>query len=743
MGYDANGNRTSYGASDAVGDPARMVRYGYRFDDALASTTVGNDSSTTKTSQFDVYGAVVSDGCASYRYDGFARLTSSTTLGGVGCPTRGSVSYGYDGLDRQVSGTETGSATAGVTSTWFDGLSGSVLAEGNPDASVTRYALSPGGVPVAVTRSGAAGGVQFESPDGFGVVSTATTSSGVLACQRRYDPYGNPVSVAAGQGASGCTNPGGSALGTVGYANARRDGATGTYQLGARTYDPARAGFLTPDTAGTGSVAGPLSVGVDPLTRNTYTYVNGDPVNYLDPSGHRPCTFHRTGQSWDRRVCQANYSDYWFVESNQRVTDRNRDLNARCSGGNPALARVCAANDDYFQHSYSFDDVAKYQAPRKKGGFWKHALAIGAGIAAGVGCGVAAVALTGGTAVVACGAVAGAVTGAIYGAFDCDGSAGCIIESTVTGAASGAVFAGVGGVVGKAIGGAIARAASSRIGAAIASRASAALSPIRTAVSNGLSRASSALRGIPQAAEGAEGAASTGLRDAAESCLNSFTAGTPVLMADGKEKPIADVKVGDKVLATYPETGKTEARPVVALIRHSGKHRMVDMTLSDGSKITTTDHHPFWDASTRMFMDAIDLHIGDRVLSDGGRTLTITGEHVYDRDLTAYNLQIDGIHTYYAGNTPVLVHNSCNISNPSSFGGATRSEAEQELANSGWYNAGPTSGDGVRWRLPNNPSDQVRIMRGNPADPNPVKQGPYIRFSISGTKYGPFSLLDF
>jgi hypothetical protein len=43
---------------------------------------------------------------------------------------------------------------------------------------------------------------------------------------------------------------------------------------------------------------------------------------------------------------------------------------------------------------------------------------------------------------------------------------------------------------------------------------------------------------------------------------------------------------------------------------------------------------------------------------------------------------------------------------------------------------------------PNNPSDQ-RIMPGNPADPIIIKQGLYIQFSIYGTKYGPFSLLDF
>lgn len=40
--------------------------------------------------------------------------------------------------------------------------------------------------------------------------------------------------------------------------------------------------------------------------------------------------------------------------------------------------------------------------------------------------------------------------------------------------------------------------------------------------------------------------------DAAESCLNSFTGDTPVTMADGSKKPIDQIKVGDKVLATDP-----------------------------------------------------------------------------------------------------------------------------------------------------------------------------------------------
>jgi hypothetical protein len=136
-------------------------------------------------------------------------------------------------------------------------------------------------------------------------------------------------------------------------------------------------------------------------------------------------------------------------------------------------------------------------------------------------------------------------------------------------------------------------------------------------------------------------------------------------MADGTTKPIADVQVGDMVQATDPATGKTEARPVVALIRHSGEHTLVDITLVDGTVLTATDHHLIWDATTNQFTDAIDLHAHDSLLGAHGRALSIASTRVYPRDLTAYNLQIDGIHTYYAGTTPILVHNSCLTSSVS------------------------------------------------------------------------------
>jgi RHS repeat-associated protein len=150
-------------------------------------------------------------------------------------------------------------------------------------------------------------------------------------------------------------------------------------------------------------------------------------------------------------------------------------------------------------------------------------------------------------------------------------------------------------------------------------------------------------------------------KDAAKSCQNSFTADTLVTMADGSQKSIDMVKVGDKVLASDPETGQARAEPVVQVIRHSGDHNMVLISLADGSALDSTDGHPIWDATTEQFTDAAHLQVGDKIETSTGELLAVTALTTYAADLTAYNLQIDQIHTYYAGTTPVLVHNSCGM----------------------------------------------------------------------------------
>ncbi|MFK4148214.1 RHS repeat-associated core domain-containing protein [Streptomyces sp. NPDC004065] len=148
---------------------------------------------------------------------------------------------------------------------------------------------------------------------------------------------------------------------------------------------------------------------------------------------------------------------------------------------------------------------------------------------------------------------------------------------------------------------------------------------------------------------------------------NSFTAETPVLMADGTQKPIKDVRVGDAVMATDPETGETAPRKVTALIQGDGEKQLVDITLATKNPaytqhrtITATEGHPFWVPALHKWQEAKKLTPGQWLQTSSGTWVQITSLHHHTEHTTVHNLTVDGLHTYYvlAGATPVLVHNS-------------------------------------------------------------------------------------
>ncbi|MFF3312837.1 polymorphic toxin-type HINT domain-containing protein [Streptomyces sp. NPDC002952] len=154
---------------------------------------------------------------------------------------------------------------------------------------------------------------------------------------------------------------------------------------------------------------------------------------------------------------------------------------------------------------------------------------------------------------------------------------------------------------------------------------------------------------------------------------NSFTPSTAVRMADGSEKKLEDVKVGDRVLATDPETGKTEARTVLSTILGKGTKHLVEITIDvDGQRggktasLTATKGHPFWAADLGQWIDATDLHKGSWLRTSAGTHIQITAIRRWTEHATVRNLTVDGIHTYYvlAGDEPILVHNAGGPTSP-------------------------------------------------------------------------------
>ncbi|MFJ6213882.1 RHS repeat-associated core domain-containing protein [Streptomyces sp. NPDC092296] len=143
----------------------------------------------------------------------------------------------------------------------------------------------------------------------------------------------------------------------------------------------------------------------------------------------------------------------------------------------------------------------------------------------------------------------------------------------------------------------------------------------------------------------------------------SFLPDAPVLLADGTTKPIQDVKVGDRVWATDPDTGESTARPVTAVLRMEHDEDFADVTLqgADGTEtLTATTNHPIWVDSTHTWTPAGSLVPGMRLHAAAARPLRVVQVHTYTKRQTTYDLTVADVHTFYviAGATPVLVHNS-------------------------------------------------------------------------------------
>lgn len=77
-----------------------------------------------------------------------------------------------------------------------------------------------------------------------------------------------------------------------------------------------------------------------------------------------------------------------------------------------------------------------------------------------------------------------------------------------------------------------------------------------------------------------------------------------------------------------------------------------------------------------------------------------------------------------------------------SLRGATTAEVEG-LIPSGWVKSTTNAnkgGLGIRYSNPERLGEQIRIMPGKVTDPNPLKQGPYMRISRNGTVTDPIPL---
>ncbi|HZM78956.1 MAG TPA: RHS repeat-associated core domain-containing protein [Candidatus Limnocylindrales bacterium] len=263
----AQGTPTAATTTYTYDDLRRLIAAGGAQNQTFAYDPIGNITTNSAVGSYSYTDpahrhAVTSAGSASYVYDANGNLTSG-----------GGRSLSWDGANRVASVT-----AAGVTTTFvYD--AGERRLKKTAGSDVTRYfgtqVEEANGVlskyyyagPLLVARA-SAGSRTWYHMDRLGSTRLLTDDSGAEVADYGYTAFGVRSST-------------GTVANERGFTGHLQDDSTGLTYMGARYQDPVLGRFISPDT-----IVPEID---DPQDINRYSYAGNNPVNNVDPTGHKPC----------------------------------------------------------------------------------------------------------------------------------------------------------------------------------------------------------------------------------------------------------------------------------------------------------------------------------------------------------------------------------------------------------------------------------------------------------------------
>jgi RHS repeat-associated protein len=234
---------------------------------------------------YDAAGNLLNDGVHSYTYDAECRIK---TVDG----TAATYTYGPGG-ERVRKDTPAGS-------TEYINFGGSVIAELNPASGAWTDYIFAGGSRIAKDTSTNGSGAQYFQGDSLGSTRIMTDATGAVISSCTYAPYGEQVACSPDNTSNHYR-----------FTGKERDTETGIDYFGARHYSSRMGRFMTPDWD-----AGPTTVPYahldNPQTLNLYSYVDNNPINGVDPTGHSPNEYMVGGEGWGANIFEGSG---WAIET--------------------------------------------------------------------------------------------------------------------------------------------------------------------------------------------------------------------------------------------------------------------------------------------------------------------------------------------------------------------------------------------------------------------------------------------
>ncbi|MFD7626805.1 polymorphic toxin-type HINT domain-containing protein [Streptomyces sp. NPDC059851] len=678
--YDLIGNRKKLVRKDVTGNAAKDTTVTQTFggrqntpstDPKTGGGTGGPHALMTST-ETGPGGTKVT----SYTYDAGGNTASVTDTPGTrtltwndqgkldkitGTGEKGNTSYLYDTGGNQLIRRDPDSTTLnlGTDQITLNTTTGKIT-------NVRTYA-APGGLSVTRTTKGGESELTYQSSDHHGTGGVQFKATDLAHVRRASDPFGND---------RGTPPAPDTWAGDKGFVGGTKEKSTGFTLLGAREYDPTTGRFISPD---------PIIDPGDPQQWNAYAYSNNNPVNSSDPTGLKNACDNPTECANNK----ARGLDKPFIYSGG--SSGSDDGETRLRNAHNKLNKAKQRRDHLIHEVVNLiGDLIGYNDARDC--FTK------GDVMACINTALGAVPWGKVAKAIKVGIKAFKIYKELNKAYDAVHAA----EREVTDAASAMTRAKTAAKEARDAEAKAAQSASEKAG--------------KESATDNAGTESKATRETADAEAGsgsAESHSSGGAESSAgTSCKvkrNSFPTGTRVQMADGSTKEIQDVRVGDTVLATDPQTGETRPQQVTATITTPDDKEFTDLTLTDDSNprappadLTSTFHHPHWNETRRQWVDAGEFNPGEQLRRPDGTTLTVKAKRNYPYAVTTHNLTVNDFHTYYvlAGKTPVLVHN-CPAGGVS--GGRLAQEAGdsyevnlvQQLGGGGGFKEGKRQFDGA------------------------------------------------
>ncbi|MFF4693441.1 RHS repeat-associated core domain-containing protein [Streptomyces sp. NPDC001307] len=612
--YDGTGARQTQVDHDPSGDTSHDTTATY-----TPFSTPGTGHPAHAVSQVDKVTPAdpASNTTNTYTYDEDGNVQTRTTRAGTD-------SFTYD--DEGNLGELSSTGSAGDTKYLYD-PDGNLLIRRSPDATTLytgdeeitlkkdatsadglRY-ISLAGQTVATHSSD--GHFTYLIPDREGTSTLAVDSQTQKVTRRQYKPFGEQRA-----------QTGTWSAGQRGYVGGTQDDNTGLTNLGAREYDPSIGRFLSPD---------PLLDPGAPQSWNAYDYADDTPVTTADPSGgcaDIDCPTRNCPNCLNRTPTDTNPNNKALHDyPGSGSTPTNTKSYGKQYKADVSNAAAHAQQEERaLERQKATADAAAAAAKRQATGFKHQLLSLVADV----------IGLTD-----------------AYNCFTKGDLMGCI-NTALTAVPWGKAFEAI------------------KVGVE-AFKVWRALDRAYTAVKDAEEAAKIADDAVEaeRAYLEAEKIESAGT-EAASCAVHSFVATTAVRLASGSAKPISKVTVGDTVLATDPQTGVTAPEKVQNVIVTHTDRDFTTVTLDTTpvrgpphtstyhpQTLTTTWHHPFWDAGHHRWVDAHNLIPGTKLRRPDGTTVTVTAVHNFHQHKTTYDLTVGTLHTYYvlADATPILVHN--------------------------------------------------------------------------------------